>query len=253
MVKSPPAEGSARIALIDLENGPIIGAVWEMWEANVLWTEQDWYLYSYSVKWLGGKHITKALTDFPKTFKKNYHDDSALVKSLWQVFDDADVIVAHNGNAFDIKKANARFMHHGLKPYSPISSVDTLSEARKHFKFSSNKLDNVCQDLGIGKKVVNTGKDLWRRCWHGDAKAFTEMKIYNAHDVYLLEQLYLYLRPWMKTHPNLRLYDKKQGCPACGSTHIQSRGQYLLAGGKAKQKLTCMDCGKWFAGSMIKV
>jgi DNA polymerase elongation subunit (family B) len=241
----------AKVAFIDLENSPIIGAVWEMWEADVLWVEQDWYLYSYSVKWLDGKQKTLALTDFPKTFKKNCHDDSALIKSLWQVFDEADIVVAHNGNAFDIKKANARFMHHKLKPYSPFASVDTLSEARKRFKFSSNKLDSVCQALGIGSKVVNTGKDLWKRCWWGDKAAFKEMKVYNAHDVYLLEQLYLYLRPWMNQHPNLRLFDRKDGCPNCGSTKLQKRGVYHLVS-HDKEKWTCMGCGKWFAGKIIK-
>ena len=245
MANAPP-----KIALIDLENSPIIGAAWEMWDTDILWIEQDWYLLSYSVKWLGGKHYTKTLTDFP-LFKREKNNDRDLVKSLWKVFDEAEILVAHNGNAFDIKKAHARFITHNLPPHSPFVAVDTLSEARKIAKFSSNKLDSVCATLGIGHKLPNTGKDLWKRCMKGDRRAFEEMREYNAHDVVLLEKLYLHLRPWMKTHPNLRLFDGKVGCPICGSQSVQRRGvEHKLT--YDVQRLSCNSCGKNYYGGKIK-
>ncbi len=250
-MKHQPTYTEAKVALIDLENGPIMGAAWEMWDTDILWVEKDWYLFSYSVKWVGGRQITKTLADYP-LFKRNFRDDSALVKDLWKVFDEADIIIAHNASAFDVKKANARFISKGLPPPSPYVVVDTLTAARRIAKFSSNKLDSVCERLGIGRKLPNTGKDLWRRCWNGEKAAFKEMARYNAHDVDpLLEGLYLYLRPWMQNHPNLRLFDKKPGCPSCGKTHVQKRGVARLASGKVKERLRCMECGKWFIGAII--
>lgn len=250
MNQSSRGSPKARIALIDLENSPIIGATWEMYEADVLWIEQDWYLLSYSVKWINGKQETRTLSDFP-LFKKDHRNDRDLVKSLWKVFDEADILVAHNGNAFDIKKAHARFITHQLPPHAPIKSVDTLSEARKIAKFSSNKLDSVCFALGIGSKLPNTGKDLWRRCMQGDRSAFEEMRKYNAHDVFLLEKLYLHLRPWMKTHPDLRLFNRKPGCPVCGSKRVQNRGTEHKLNFDIK-RLSCNDCGKNYYGDRIK-
>lgn len=239
-----------RIAFIDLENSPVLAFVWEAYETNILWKERDWYLMSYSVKWGDGRRETLALPDFP-LYKRERHNDRELAKALWRVFDEADVIIAHNGDGFDIKKANTRFIAHGLKPPSPFRSIDTLKEARKIGKATSNKLDDLCQDLEIGKKVAHTGKNLWRDCIAGDLLAWKVMKKYNAHDVYLLEKLYYYLRPWMKAHPNLRLYDQKFGCPVCGSKRFQHRGvEHLL--GYDMERLSCNECGKNFRGNKIK-
>ena len=244
-MKNTPA-----IAFIDLENSPVLAFVWEAYETNILWKERDWYLMSYSVKWHRGKHITLALPDFP-LYKKEKHNDRELVKSLWHVFDKADVLIAHNGIDFDEKKAKTRFIAHGLPPPSPYKSIDTLKEARKIGKATSNKLDDLCQDLKLGKKLPHTGKNLWRDCINGDLKAWKLMKRYNAHDVYLLEKLYYYLRPWMKSHPDLRLYTRKVGCPVCGSQDVQKRGkEHLLV--YDKQRYSCSTCGKNYLGEKIK-
>ena len=53
----------------------------------------------------------------------------------------------------------------------PIISVDTLKEARKVFKFSSNKLDYIAQYLGVGAKMDTGGIALWEGCATGSRKA----------------------------------------------------------------------------------
>jgi DNA polymerase III epsilon subunit-like protein len=64
--------------------------------------------------------------------------------------DEADLICAHNGDAFDIKKINSRLIVNGFKPPSPFKTIDTLKIARRVFKFDSNKLDNIGRYLSRG-------------------------------------------------------------------------------------------------------
>ena len=177
-------------------------------------------------------------------YSAHKEDDEKLVRDLWKVLDEADIVIAHNGDKFDVRKSNARFVFHGLKPPSPYKTVDTLKIARKHFSFNSNRLDDLGHYLGVGRKLPTTGKDLWLRCIRGDEDAWSRMIKYNAHDVALLERVYLQLRPWATSHPDLGSYSKKLVCPTCHSRNLQHRGYNVTKTGR-RQRLQCMDCGAW--------
>lgn len=242
-----------KIAFLDIENGPNLGYVWEKYEQNVLSYEREWQLMSFAVKWSHKPKIEcYALPDFPLYTTKPF-DDSALVKKLWEVFDEADLIIAHNGDRFDCRKANARFAINGLLPPSPYKTIDTLKIARKYFMFNSNKLDDLCQVFNIGRKVKHEGFDMWLGCLHGDPKWWAKMKKYNKHDVLLLEKLYYVLRPWDNNHPNITLSEGVGHlCPACGSKKVVHEGFRYLKAYKAF-RYSCADCGKWSTGSREKL
>jgi DNA polymerase elongation subunit (family B) len=234
----------AKVALFDIETTPNLGYTWGKWQQDVIEFKEDWYMLSFAFRWLGQKKIhTHALPDYagydPKT-----RNDKKLVETLWEVLDEADMVVTHNGDRFDIKKANARFISHGLVPPSPFKSVDTLKIARKHFKFDSNKLDELGKYLGLGRKLPHTGKHLWFGCMAGDAKCWRIMRRYNAQDVELLERVYMKMRPWATTHPDMTMWSRKGSCPACESHNIQHRGWHVNKRGK-KPRFQCQDCGKW--------
>lgn len=55
-------------------------------------------------------------------------------------------------------------------------------------------------------------------------EAFEEMLEYNVQDVVVLEQLYLRLRHWSKTHPNIALLEPTgvARCVCCGSTDLKN-------------------------------
>lgn len=248
---SEPRTKRPRIAFFDIETSPMIIAAWQPYEANAVWVERDTHLLSFAVKWEGEKRCkTYALPDY-KEYKKDIHDDGPLTRDLHRIMDEADIIIAHNGDAFDIKKANARFAVHGLDPPSPSKSVDTLKIAKKRFKFDSNKLDNLGRYLGVGRKLVHTGADLWRRCYSGDLTAWPLMKRYNAHDVELLERVYLKLRSWDPSPPDIRIYTEEQGCPVCGSQNTIHRG-ILVYRTKKRFRHSCKDCGHWFSGGLVR-
>ena len=241
---------SPRILLFDIETAPISGYAWTMYEANIVSVDTPTYMLSYSAKWLGeSKQTTRALPDF-SLYKKNRKSDLELVKDLWKMMDEADVIIAHNAD-FDIKKSNARFLANGLPPPSPYKTLCTLKIARKHFKFDSNKLDSLGGYLGVGRKLKHTGIHLWMGCISGDMKAWNIMKKYNAQDVLLLEQCYLKLRAWATTHPNLTIYHKEEACPTCRSTSIIRRGFNFSKAGAA-QRMQCRSCYAWFSGPKVR-
>jgi hypothetical protein len=205
-----------KIAYLDIETAPNLGYVWGKWEQNVIEFEHHWYILSYAVKWNGGAIQTRTLPDYP-LFKKDKENDRDLVKDLHRVFDEADIIIAHNGDAFDIKKANARFIQHGLRPPSQYKTIDTLKVARKNFRFDSNKLDDLGQYLGVGRKLPHTGKHLWLGCIAGNLKSWRTMRDYNAQDVRLLERVFRRLEDWSPTV--VKLFSRGFKCHGCGRIH----------------------------------
>lgn len=242
---------TAKIALLDIETAPNLGYTWGKWEQNVIAFETMWYMLSFAWKWLGEDKITCiGLCDY-NTYKPGSTDDKKLLKDLWKVFDEADVIVAHNGDAFDIKKSNARFIIHDLKPPSMYKTVDTLKLAKKHFKFESNKLDDLGEYLEVGKKLPNAGFSTWKGCMAGNPDAWELMKEYNIQDVRLLEQVYLKLRPWATTHPDLNIYSHAKNCPTCQSSKVQRRG-LAYAKTVVRQRWHCQSCGSWYSGKLVK-
>lgn len=239
---------AAKIALFDIETAPNLGWVWGKWQQDVIDFRQHWFMLSYSYKWLGSKKVETLALPHYKGYDAHKEDDEKLVRDLWNVLDEADVVIAHNGDKFDIRKTNARFIYHGLKPPSPYKSIDTLKIAKKHFAFDSNRLDDLGHYLGVGRKLPITGKkDLWLRCMRGDREAWDRMIKYNTQDVNLLERVYSKLRPWSSTHPDLGMYSRKIACPSCQSSKLHKRGVVVTKTGQ-RDRFHCQDCGAWSSG-----
>jgi hypothetical protein len=132
---------------------------------------------------------------------------------------------------------------HGFDPPSPYKEVDTLKLARKHFAFTSNRLGDLCNTLGIGTKEETGGFKTWKGCLNGDEKAWATMKKYNKHDVVILEELYLKLRPWATTMPNLAtMAGRPDACPKCGSQAGMMIRGYRHTAVSRKVTLQCKSC-----------
>ncbi len=235
----------AAVLLFDLETSPLVSYTWGTYQQDVIRVREEWSLLSISWKWLGeSKTHALALNDFPN-YKPGVIDDSDLVQALWDLMDSAAVTVAHNGDKFDTRKANARFIACGLPPPSPSRTIDTLKVARKYFSFTSNRLGDLGQYLGCGTKMETGGFQLWLDVMAGDEKAFARMKKYNKRDVQLLHDVYIKLRPWMTNHPNVAvLIGELDACPKCGSLNLTKQG---IKHNKttAQQQYRCNDCHGW--------
>lgn len=263
-VAVPPNDGP-NILIWDIETTPQLGYTWGNYDQNVLKVVKPWYILSAAYKWYGqdDEHFISVYDD--PAFKPDYpwtkarkKVDRHVVARLWHLFDRADVLVAHNGNKFDVKKTHARFLTYGLTPPAPSKQIDTLTEVKRYANFSSNRLNDLGRQLGIGEKETHSGLATWFGCMVGDPGEWETMKAYNLKDIRLLEDVYRELLPWIGTPgkanpgPNATVYLNKEGrpiaCPkpGCGGDHLISRG-FLppSAAGIVYQRWSCNDCGGW--------
>jgi uncharacterized protein YprB with RNaseH-like and TPR domain len=245
-------KAEAEIVFLDIETMPSIAYVWGKWEQNVLDFVQDGYIFSYAIKKAGRKGVkVRALSDYPETWNKDKRDETALLKELVKDLETADIIVAHNGDRFDVPTIRTRIVTLGFDALRPFQLVDTLKWARSTFKFKSNKLDDLSRDLKIGRKLPHTGFHLWMSCMNGDSSACHLMKRYNRHDVLLLEELYYRFLPHVPSPVNI---NKKSGlvCPRCGSDNVKRDGHRFTLYRK-KDQVHCLNCTGWFFGSAKKI
>ena len=162
------------------------------------------------------------------------------------VIADADIVTAHNGDRFDLTVFNTRLLAHGLDPIPPTKSLDTKKIAKNKFHLPSNKLNDIADFLGIGKKLSTT-KDLWMGCEKGDEKAWRYMKRYCAQDVILQDTVLGYIIPFIKhVHNYNAITGEQHRCPnpTCGSNNLQRRGFNISSAGRY-QRYQCIDCGTW--------
>ena len=233
-----------KILIYDLEVTPTLGWTYGLYKTNVIKVEQNPSIMSISWRWYG-ENITKheSLATIPR--KRGTDANLALVKLIHSLFDEADVVVAHNANRFDNKVATASFLRYNLAPPSPYKTIDTLAVARNVARFNSNSLNSLGELFGLGSKTKITHGDLWYDCLTGGGKAWKQLKEYNNQDVDLLYAIYERLRPYIKNHPNLGDITQVDGvCPKCGSSNLERRGFNMRRNGKV-QRYQCRVCGGW--------
>jgi uncharacterized protein YprB with RNaseH-like and TPR domain len=231
----------AKILVFDIETTPNLGYVWGKYEQNVLEYQSEWTMLCFAYKWLGERKTVAV--------GQNKFSEEILVRRLHSLFEEADVVIAHNGNSFDVKMCNAKFIEFGLDPPSFYKSIDTKLVAKRYFRFNSNKLDDLGNKLGLGRKIQTGGFDLWMGCMRGDKGAWAKMLKYNVQDVVLLEKIYLKMRPWMDNHPAMNvLLDKPDACPKCGGGPLHKRGTLHRTKTGTVQRYQCTNCEGWSQG-----
>lgn len=235
----------SKILILDIETAPNIAYVWGAWKQNIgknQWVQKS-HIMSFAAKWLGTDEIF-----YTENRKAN---DKKIVKDLFALLDEADVVVAHNGDRFDLPVILGRGLVHGLTPPSPYHTVDTCRVASRRFRFSNNSLAVISEELGVAAKGSHAkypGFELWLACLRGEDEAWKEMEVYNIQDVDTLEAVYLAMRPYMNQHPNVAPETTAEGktlCPKCGSGNIQYRGYYYTKAGMCYRRFKCLDCGGW--------
>jgi DNA polymerase elongation subunit (family B) len=235
---------SPRILIIDIETSPIISYTWGLFDQNVGLNQviQDWNILSYAAKFIDEKKVH--YNDLSKS--KDIHNDKKLLQDLWKLLDEADVVIGQNSVAFDIKKIKARMLIHNMKPPSSFKQIDTMLLSKKHFNFTSNKLEYLSKTLCSTHKKLShkkyAGFELWSECLKGNQSAWLEMKAYNIADVLSTEELYHKLQPW-DSSINFNVYsDELEHTCACGSCNLKKNGYKYTSVGKY-QRYVCLDCG----------
>lgn len=235
-----------KILVFDIETAPMLGYIWGLWDQTVGLNQvkSDWHIISWSAKWLGD--APNKIMYMDQRNAKNIEDDSKLLKGIWKLLDEADIVITQNGKSFDQKKLNARFIINGMQPPSPYRHIDTKQLAKKHFAFTSNKLEYMTDKLCIKyKKLKHSefgGFELWKQCLSGNIKAWKEMEKYNKYDVLSLEELYMKLAPW-DSSVNFDVYsDEEVNICSCGNNEWLNKGYHYNNNGKYA-RFKCKVCG----------
>lgn len=250
----------AKVLFIDIETSYLHLMGYSLFNANfgIGQIEQDWNILSYCAKWAHNDHIIyeslKGVED--------KRDDSSLMDSLWDLLDEADYIVAHNGKRFDSKKMKARFLLNGYKPPSPYKVIDTLYMA-KNLGMTSNKLEYLTKRICKKHHKISGSADdmtteryldgmtLWIKCMNDDKAAWDKNERYNIGDVTSLEELYHELAPWTPNLINMNVWytnSRLERCSACGGFEFKENGFVTTNKGKYV-KMVCQDCGRSMRGN----
>lgn len=236
-------ENAPKILLFDVETSPVIGYTWGLFDQNIGLNQvlQESTVLSWSAKWYKDDNVM--YEDVSK--QKNFRDDKTILKNLWKLLDEADIVVGHNARSFDVKVVNARFIINGMKPPSGYKVMDTRTMAKRHFRFLSNKLqyltDSLCSDYKKLSHAKFSGFSLWSECLKGNKDAWAEMKEYNEMDVLSLEELFERLLPW-ESASIFDMYNGDYDKCTCGLSSFKKSGFHITNSSKF-QKYKCKNCG----------
>ncbi len=239
---------------LDIETCPCIGSFWRpgykinLSHENI---EVQARIITAAYKWQDEKRVSALIWDEGKgkqgPFGAFSQSDGQIIETIIPVMNEADEIVAHFGDGFDIPWLRTRAMFHGI--ITPLwKTVDTKFWSAKYFVLPSNKLDAITKYLGIGTKI-RTDYDLWRDItFRNDADALSKMVRYNKHDVELLESVFERLRMYGPPHTHVGVLNDlpKWTCPRCGSAHVKRVHVMASTTGMIKHQMLCLDNGGYY-------
>lgn len=238
-----------KVLVVDCETAPLNVYTWGLRDQFIANNQviKDWYLLSWAAKWLGDPASKIIYKD--QSHKKDKSDDKDIVLAIWKLLDEADIVVTQNGERFDSRKLNARFIEYSINPPSPYTHLDTYKILKRVAEFSSHKLEYLSKKLCVKYQKLDHGKfpgmELWTECLKGNQEAWQEMKKYNIHDVLSTEELYLRIRAWTpQVAPRVYVGDSENKCcSVCGGKQRSLGIQYNVK--TAYRRLLCLGCGHW--------
>lgn len=244
---------------LDLSEEPIKRLFWDI-ETSFY---QGWF-------WRLGKQYVgpHQITQYPKIicicYKWQYEDevhtitwnekqdDKELLKKMVKVLGQANEIVAHNGDSFDLKYFRTRCIKQGVLMFPKYRTLDTLKKARRFFNFPSNKLDYIGEFLQVGRKIDTEGYKLWEDIiFKKNKKALKKMVEYCQQDVILLEDVFCAINPYIdhNTNHGVQQMLDKSACPNCASEDVKFHHTDTTPYGYIKRNMACLKCKKVYTVS----
>lgn len=214
------APNPVKILYFDIETTLAKSYHWGQWKQNLSVKQQiqESHMLSHAWAWGDGEVYSSVLT--PEEVLNQ--DDERIVYEIWSLLDNCDVVVAHNGKRFDVKKVNGYFLKYGLPKPSSYKVIDTLEIAKKHFNLPFKSLEYLAKFLNVELKQDSGGIQTWIDCDRGDPEALATMEFYNRGDVVTLREIHNKLKGWDNNGVNIALYNDNHNalCTHCGSDDI---------------------------------
>lgn len=242
--QSYKVKDNSRVLIYDIETSYNIVKSWRVgYKINI---DPSYIIHERSIicisyKWLGEDQVYNLTWDSNQC-------DKFMLEQFIEVLNEADLIVAHNGDRFDLKFIKARAIKHDLEMLVNYPQFDTLKVAKKKFMFNSNKLDYISEYLGFENKI-KTSMKLWddiilRQC----PVAMEDMLKYCDMDVILLEKVYKKLVSWEnpKFHAGVLNGATKQTSPITGGKNLKHVKKVTTARGTVKHIMKDLDSNRFF-------
>jgi len=239
----PELDVKSRICFYDIETSLAKSYHFQQWKVNLSQKQkiQESHLLSHAWAWGDGEVTGSILT----REEMLAHDPERLVLECWSLLDNCDILVAHNGKRFDVKKVNGYFLQYGMPPPSPYRVIDTLLIAKQKFALPFNSLAYLAEFLDVEQKIDTGGVDLWIQCDQGSQEALDKMNEYCMGDIVTLRGVYNRLIGWSNDGVNMALYnDHGASCPHCSSDDVSViQGKYSHTVARKYQAYRCNGCG----------
>jgi len=227
----------------DLECSPNIGFFWTAGYKLNISTEsiiKERAIICICYKWEDEEETHAVYWDSKQNDKK-------LLQEFIKVANEANELVGHNGDKFDLAWIRTRCLFHRIEMFPNYVTIDTLKVARSKFKFNSNKLNYIAQYLGIGEKI-HTEYNLWKDIVLNKCKESMDKMIkYCKQDVILLEKVHKELNHHIpaKTHYGVVFGEDRGTCPECGSDDLIKNNKVVTATGLTRIQYRCNTCYKY--------
>lgn len=183
-------------------------------------------------------------------------DDRKMMKAIRDRLEDFDLVIAQNGDRFDLPVFQERLAILGLPPLRNIITLDTLKLSRRSFRTHSHSLDAQAKKLGFGGKDKQDMSDAIATMLNHPEKSKIRLD-YNARDVHLLKKIFWRLCDYYNfsqmTINMLKLFlkDDKIYCVKCAARRQKKFGVEVVYGlvwnegrsNEYKEKgLRCKNC-----------
>jgi hypothetical protein len=195
--------------------------------------------------------------------------DKELLEKFMQVALQADEIIGHNGDNFDVKIVRTRCLFNGVECPPKFNTLDTLKKARQQFKFDSNTLEYISKRLtGEGKTPMEYEdwnliclpliplrlgypvKSLPKTYY----KALSKMVKYCEVDVLKLEEVFHYIQPYIEHnhHAGEKAGFGRYSCPKCGNDQPKYHMARVTKAGTKRHTINCpKGCGFYTVSNAV--
>lgn len=197
--------------------------------------------------WLDSSKIhCPKISDY-KSFKKDATDDRQLIKDFREVLAEADIQVTYFGKGFDYPYLQGKSMEYGFGPMPAIPHVDLFFTVKSNFRITRKSLENTSRYLHLTAQKTPVLGSVWKRAMTGHEASISYIVRHCKADVELLKELYMKLRPLVKTHP---IIGKWEDCGVCGG-RLQRRGKAMSRLKGEQHRYQCQKCAAWSTRPLI--
>ena len=155
-------------------------------------------MLSWAIKYPGEDKVYSDVVTKKELFEGKM--DRRIVESLIEEIKKADALVTYFGTGFDntFMRTRALILDIPFPAYGSIYHYDVYFTARSKLKLHSKRLDSVAKALGCKHQKTPVDISVWQKARWGDKTALNYIVDHNKGDVYVLEEVYEKLRPFVQ-------------------------------------------------------